>query len=382
LQNNLECMQTRGHKQYHLSNHLGNVLVTLQDRKEPIIIGGGPVGSFADLYHPYIVTATDYYAFGGSMEGRSIDAENYKFGMNTQEKDDEVYGEGNSTTAEYWQYDSRLGRRWNVDPRPNVSISSYACFGNNPIFSADINGDTIKIEGTSEFKQATFNQLQALTNDLLAIDKDGIVTIVDGKEGTMNLEKKLIKGTQLIRHLNSKGHEGDHLVKILSSSTGCGLTVAKSEVNGYNGLGTSSTIYLNLNATDKNDDGSFRNTMLTLGHELIHASHNWTGSNKGNDVSLLVEPNTPLTSGIIKGKLIPNASIMWLRQEEVNTRSEDNEIRSEHGFVGVGNIRKDGMRITIKYLLNHLNPILSKSDYVLVMKSILKHPNNKIIPKE
>jgi hypothetical protein len=53
-----------------------------------------------------------------------------------------VAGNGNSYTAEYWQYDSRLGRRWNLDPKPNPSISYYACFGNNPILITDINGDT------------------------------------------------------------------------------------------------------------------------------------------------------------------------------------------------------------------------------------------------
>ena len=33
------------------------------------------------------------------------------YGFNGQEKDDEVAGEGNSYTAMYWQYDSRIGRR-------------------------------------------------------------------------------------------------------------------------------------------------------------------------------------------------------------------------------------------------------------------------------
>ena len=40
----------------------------------------------------------------------------YRFGFNGQELDNELSGKGNSYTAEYWQYDSRLGRRFNVDP--------------------------------------------------------------------------------------------------------------------------------------------------------------------------------------------------------------------------------------------------------------------------
>ena len=67
----------------------------------------------------------------------------YFYGMNGQEKDDEISGSGNSYTAEFWQYDSRLGRRFNQDPKPNPSISNYACFANNPILFSDPKGDTL-----------------------------------------------------------------------------------------------------------------------------------------------------------------------------------------------------------------------------------------------
>ena len=52
---------------------------------------------------------------------------------------------GNSYTAEFWQYDPRLGRRWNIDPKSNPSISSYAAFENNPIFYIDPKGDTVRV---------------------------------------------------------------------------------------------------------------------------------------------------------------------------------------------------------------------------------------------
>jgi RHS repeat-associated protein len=68
----------------------------------------------------------------------------YRFGFNGQERDDEVSGAGKSYTAEFWQYDSRLGRRFNRDPRPNPSISVYACFANNPIFYTDPEGDSVR----------------------------------------------------------------------------------------------------------------------------------------------------------------------------------------------------------------------------------------------
>jgi hypothetical protein len=43
--------------------------------------------------------------------------------------------------AEFWQYDSRLGRRWNLDPVVKPWESGYAVFNDNPILKIDPNGD-------------------------------------------------------------------------------------------------------------------------------------------------------------------------------------------------------------------------------------------------
>ncbi|NBC82333.1 MAG: hypothetical protein GVY19_03030 [Bacteroidetes bacterium] len=40
-------------------------------------------------------------------------------------------------TAEYWMYDARLGRRWNIDPVTYPWQTSYAAFNNNPIYFID-----------------------------------------------------------------------------------------------------------------------------------------------------------------------------------------------------------------------------------------------------
>ena len=58
---------------------------------------------------------------------------NYLYGYQSYEKDKEVYGEGNAYTAMFWEYDSRLGRRCNVDPVVKEGESPYGCFANNPI---------------------------------------------------------------------------------------------------------------------------------------------------------------------------------------------------------------------------------------------------------
>jgi len=59
--------------------------------------------------------------------------------MNGQEKVDEVAP--GHYTAEYWEYDSRIGRRWNIDPVYKHQFSNYAVFGNNPILFVDPLGD-------------------------------------------------------------------------------------------------------------------------------------------------------------------------------------------------------------------------------------------------
>jgi len=83
----------------------------------------------------------DELVFGSPMAARTLTPDNYRYGFNGQEKDDEVSGAGNTMTAEYWEYDTRLGRRWNLDPKPTVGISDYAAFGLNPILNNDPKGD-------------------------------------------------------------------------------------------------------------------------------------------------------------------------------------------------------------------------------------------------
>jgi hypothetical protein len=94
-----------------------------------------------DYFNASVVSATDYYPFGMGQPGRSFSSADYRYGFNGQEKTDEISGSGNHNTALFWEYDTRLGRRWNRDPKPNPSVSDYACFNNNPIWNTDVLGD-------------------------------------------------------------------------------------------------------------------------------------------------------------------------------------------------------------------------------------------------
>ena len=95
-------------------------------------------------YEPQRVVEVNPFFTDDALEKNAPSEKNrvnaYRYGFNGQEKDDEVAGSGNSYTAQFWQYDSRLGRRWNVDPVIKTHESPYSTFAGNPIWFADPNG--------------------------------------------------------------------------------------------------------------------------------------------------------------------------------------------------------------------------------------------------
>jgi len=118
------------------------------------------------------------------MIGREFAADmvgKYRFGMNTQEKDDEIYGRGNTSSAEFWEYDTRLGRKWNIDIDVKVWESSYACFANNPIWFSDPNGkDTLLMHRGGGKEQGTSLGVTALIYPItFSIIENGIETTIN-----------------------------------------------------------------------------------------------------------------------------------------------------------------------------------------------------------
>lgn len=125
--------------QYEVHDHLGNVRA---------IFNNTPSGSFPAP--PDVTTYNNYYAFGSLQANRHYNATNYSMGFNGQMKEEGILTGGNSTTmgnthgalnfAKYWMYDTRIGRRWNIDPVDMISQSNYSINGNNPICNSDPDG--------------------------------------------------------------------------------------------------------------------------------------------------------------------------------------------------------------------------------------------------
>jgi|GEM_PF-4661635 len=128
---------TRGKKLYELSNHLGNVLATISDKKVQHDNGSGQV----DYYSADVVTANDYYPFGMQMPGRTYTSANssYRYSFNGKEDDKEISGQQDYGLR---IYDKRLGRFKSVDPlkREFAWNSPYAFAENKVIHCIDIDG--------------------------------------------------------------------------------------------------------------------------------------------------------------------------------------------------------------------------------------------------
>jgi YD repeat-containing protein len=102
---------TRRNKFFELSNHLGNVLAVISDRKNSVA-KASPNDDEIGYYISDIVSATDYAPFGMTLVGRSFSSDKYRYGFNGKENDNEVKGNGNQLDYGMRIYDPRLGNSY------------------------------------------------------------------------------------------------------------------------------------------------------------------------------------------------------------------------------------------------------------------------------
>jgi RHS repeat-associated protein len=130
-------VNVRGAKQYELTNHLGNLIVNLTDKKF-----GVTSDSITKYFKPDVVNAWDYYVFGVGMPQRIWVNSGYRFGFNGKEKDDDVKSYGRQIDYGNRIYDPRVGRFLSVDPQASKlpGEGPYSAMGNNPILNIDPDG--------------------------------------------------------------------------------------------------------------------------------------------------------------------------------------------------------------------------------------------------
>jgi RHS repeat-associated protein len=170
----------QGHKAYELSNHLGNVLTTISDRRIGVA-GSNP--ALIDHYTAVILSSQDYYAFGWEMPGRKYNSTNYRYGFNGKEDDVETgwqdYGER--------LYDKRTGRFFRVDPAYSdfAWYTPYQYSGNNPIANMDMDGmeDWYYLNGS---KSNSVGPLEPFTHKSLIVDVSYNRMVKDNLDATHN----------------------------------------------------------------------------------------------------------------------------------------------------------------------------------------------------
>jgi RHS repeat-associated protein len=130
----------RKNKYYELSNHLGNVLSTIYDRKVGV---DNTSDGIIDYYTAYVTSTSDYYPYGAPLPGRGYTATSgYRYGFNGKENDSEVKGAGNQQDYGMRIYDPRLGRFLSVDPitKNYPELTPYQFASNTPIQAIDLDG--------------------------------------------------------------------------------------------------------------------------------------------------------------------------------------------------------------------------------------------------
>ena len=122
----------RGEQFFELGNHLGNVLVTLSDRKTGLDAG---TDGFYDHYQADVQSVTDYAPFGSTIPGRSIQSSAYRYGFNGKENDTETQIQDYGMRI----YNPRLGKFLSVDPLMThyPFLTPYQFASNRPVDGID-----------------------------------------------------------------------------------------------------------------------------------------------------------------------------------------------------------------------------------------------------
>lgn len=147
------------YKTYEINDHLGNVRAVIGDVKESTLVGVVP-----NDFEPSIKVTSNYYPFGMEMPNRHFSSDDYRYGFNGMEKDDEVKGSGNSYDFGARILDPRVGRWLSLDPLaseyPNLSPYNYV--GNNPIKFIDPDGERI-VDANGKTVRMKFNKDGTIT---------------------------------------------------------------------------------------------------------------------------------------------------------------------------------------------------------------------------
>lgn len=334
------------------SNHLGNVLVTVSDKKIAVLTAPG--SSTIAYYIADVITANDYAPFGSLLAGRNYNAPNrkdYTYGFNGKMNDNEVKGEGNQQDYGMRIYDPRLGRFLSVDPltKEYPWNSTYAFAENDVIRNIDLDGLEVKkstfgnISTASVLRIASAQEINKQHQSLtLTLDKK-VLKQLEQKINSESVSEKrrLSTGMAWFQAFATEGKVGANQNPVLSVSLteNTNESIIKQNADGSKYLQTTNISRV----TEVDVQGSFSNTALnsikittsttTTTQKLVDDGNNSVLSLTGNGVS------TATTTTTKNLKLSDDYTVNFLSlpdplRQKVNEAHQENKEISERAIKG------------------------------------------------
>lgn len=309
--------------EYTIKDHLGNARISFCD-----LDNSGVVNVTNNPATNEVLQENHYYPFGLNTDGPWMNdaALDNKYQYNGKEFNDD-FGLNLNDYGARW-YDAAGVTWWSVDPLGSKypSWSSYNYAVRNPMRFVDpdgmaVNDIIIKAKKGDEtnYSQRTLTNLQSLTDDKLGFAADGqTVVIVEQGNGSKS------EGTGLVRDLigsskdvvvtndvtGVRNEKGDQIPESALNSNA--NTIANDPKAAADGTGTGSKVLYSPDTKAKftTQDGKRETSSasMVLGHELIHADNNRTGTREA--------------SKKVDGK--------QKNQEEVKTVDRENKLRAEN----------------------------------------------------
>jgi RHS repeat-associated protein len=147
-----------GNKKYEINDYLGNVRAVVTDVKEPLSDGS---------YAATVLSSNDYYPYGMLLPGRNANTNEYRYGYQGKEMDNEIKDkDGSSYDFGARLLDPRVGRWLSMDPLAEefADMSPYNAMANDPVNMVDPDGrehmavDEFYRRETAQIETRTTNQ--------------------------------------------------------------------------------------------------------------------------------------------------------------------------------------------------------------------------------
>jgi RHS repeat-associated protein len=203
-----------GAKTFELTNHLGNVIATISDRK--LMVQDAQNIGYVHHYTPEILSIGEQYAFGMSMPGRTFSVENYRYGFNGKENQDELLGEDNAQDFGARMYDGRLGRWWGLDPNQNsyAHLSPYNAMENNPIYFNDPDGKDaiVTIVGNTIYIYAKIYIIGVGDLENLALEMETEINKVWGGHNNFKYKGYNVKFSVDVAPFDGQYNDGENVI--------------------------------------------------------------------------------------------------------------------------------------------------------------------------